>query len=247
MSRALELASDGLGYAQPNPMVGCVIVKDDHIIGEGWHRQYGQPHAEVNAINSVADKSLLKESTLYVNLEPCSHYGKTPPCAKALIEYGIPKVVIANKDSNPKVSGRGIQMLKEAGIEVKVGVLEQEARFFNRRFFTYFEKNRHYIILKWAMTIDGFMDIDRTDQHPQSYWITNKMLQILSHRWRSEESAILVGYKTVVNDNPQLTVRYYSGKNPTRLVYDKCGNIDKNYRVFDQQAETYCFSNLDEL
>lgn len=246
MNRAIELASNGLGYVQPNPMVGCVIVKDNCIIGEGWHRIYGQAHAEINAINSVFDKSLLKESTLYVNLEPCSHYGKTPPCAKALIEYEIPKVVIANQDSNPKVSGQGIQMLQQAGIQVKLGVLESEAHFLNRRFFTFYEKKRPYIILKWATTLDGFMDIDRT-QESHSYWITNKILKTLSHQWRSEESAILVGYRTIVNDNPQLTVRLVDGKNPVRLVYDKYGNIDKTYHVFNQDAATYCFSTIEEL
>lgn len=231
MRRCLQLASLGLGKVQPNPMVGAVIVHQNQIIGEGYHHQYGQPHAEVNAFNSVSDKSLLKESTLYVSLEPCSHYGKTPPCAEAIIRYGVPKVVVGITDPHDKVNGNGIRMLQEAGIEVVQHVCESECRELNRRFFTYHQHQRPYIILKWAQTADGFMDIDRTNPSDiHDYWITNQALKVIVHKWRSEEDAILIGYNTMVNDKPQLTNRLYPGKSPQRYVLCReHSEIDNTY------------------
>ena len=218
MRRCFQLASLGLGQVQPNPMVGAVIVANDKIIGEGWHRKYGSVHAEIDAINSVKEKELLAKSTLYVNLEPCSHFGKTPPCAEAIIRYQIPKVVIANIDPNEKVNGTGIGKLRDAGISVTTGVLKEEGEELNRRFFTYHQKKRPYIILKWAQTADGFMDIDREKNAEKNYWITNVPLRTIVHQWRSEEDAIAIGYNTLCNDKPQLTTRFYVGKNPERFV-----------------------------
>lgn len=226
MARCLQLAALGLGRVQPNPMVGAVIVHNGTIIGEGWHRQYGQAHAEVNALASVRQTELLPESTLYVNLEPCSHFGKTPPCADAIIRERIPKVVIGTVDSNAKVNGGGIQKLKDAGVEVITGILPQQCRELNRRFFTYHEQKRPYIILKWAMTADGFMDIDRSQNPNGQYWITNPELKTIVHQWRSEEDAILVGYNTMINDRPQLTTRLFPGKDPQRFVMQRGEAID---------------------
>lgn len=219
MHRCLQLAAIGLGKVQPNPMVGAVLVADCRIIGEGYHQQYGQNHAEINAIDNVKDFSSLQRCTLYVSLEPCSHYGKTPPCADAIIRHGIPKVVVGTIDSHDKVNGNGLRKLKAAGIEVVQGVCETECRELNRRFFTYHCRRRPYIILKWAQTRDGFMDIERPAGMPvQSYWITNPALRVIVHKWRSEEDAVLVGYNTMQNDCPQLTTRYYPGKNPKPFV-----------------------------
>ncbi|MBO2525183.1 MAG: bifunctional diaminohydroxyphosphoribosylaminopyrimidine deaminase/5-amino-6-(5-phosphoribosylamino)uracil reductase RibD [Bacteroidetes bacterium] len=218
MSRCLQLAALGLGKVQPNPMVGAVIVHQDKIIGEGWHRQYGQAHAEINAFASVKQPDLLKESTMYVSLEPCSHFGKTPPCADAIIRYGVPKVVIGTVDSNAKVNGGGIKKLQDAGIEVVTGVLADQCKELNRRFFTFHEQKRPYVILKWAMTRNGYMDIDRQQNPDVQYWITNHELKTLVHQWRSEEDAILIGYNTMVNDRPQLTTRLFPGKDPQRFV-----------------------------
>lgn len=223
MKRCLELAANGLGSVQPNPMVGAVIVVDGRIIGEGWHHRYGGPHAEVNALRSVKQPELLTQATLYVNLEPCSHFGKTPPCCDALIRHHIPRVVIGTVDSNPKVSGEGIRRMREAGIEVVTGVLADECRQLNKRFFTFHEQHRPYVILKWAQTADGFMDIDRRQGHAHEYWITNQELKVLTHKWRSEEDAILIGYNTLQNDHPQLTTREYTGKNPQRFVMAREG------------------------
>ena len=223
MSRCLQLAALGLGKVQPNPMVGAVIVHQDKIIGEGWHRQYGQAHAEVNAFASVKQPELLKESTMYVSLEPCSHYGKTPPCADAIIRHGVPKVVIGTVDSNAKVNGGGIRKLQEAGIEVVTGVLHDQCKELNRRFFTFHEQKRPYVILKWAMTRNGLMDIDRHNNPDGRYWITNHELKTIVHQWRSEEDAILIGYNTLVNDQPQLTTRMFPGKNPQRFVMQRSG------------------------
>lgn len=216
--RCIELAQNGLGNVQPNPMVGAVIVCDEQIIGEGYHQKYGEPHAEVNAINSVTDKELLHKSTIYVSLEPCSHYGKTPPCADKLIEMGFPRVVIGSTDPNEKVNGKGIAKLRAAGIGVTVGILKDECDELNKRFFTYHLKRRPYVILKWAQTADGFMDIDRTANPDGKYWITNEKVKVLTHRWRSEEQAILIGYNTYINDQPQLTTRLWPGKNPARYI-----------------------------
>lgn len=221
MQRCLQLAALGLGKTSPNPMVGAVIVHNDKIIGEGYHHQCGQAHAEVNAINSVKDTELLKESTLYVNLEPCSHFGKTPPCADAIIRYGIPKVVVGSIDYHDKVNGAGVKKLREAGVEVVENVCKADCEELNKRFFTFHQQHRPYIILKWAQTRDGFMDIDRSGSEPTSYWITNPALKVLTHKWRSEEDAILVGYNTMRNDRPQLTTREYPGKDPQRFVMQR--------------------------
>ncbi len=221
MQRCLQLAALGLGKTSPNPMVGAVIVHQDTVIGEGYHHRCGEAHAEVNAINSVKDKALLKESTLYVNLEPCSHFGKTPPCADAIIRHGIPKVVIGSIDYHDKVNGAGIQKLRDAGVEVVENICEKECEELNRRFFTFHRQHRPYIILKWAKTRDGYMDIDRSNNDVNSYWITNYALKVLSHKWRSEEDAILVGFQTMANDCPQLTTREYPGKDPQRFVMQR--------------------------
>lgn len=220
MERALQLASFGLGKVQPNPMVGCVIVYKNQIIGEGWHHKYGEPHAEVNAINSVKDKSLLSKSTLYVNLEPCSHYGQTPPCSELICKHKIARVVISNKDPNEKVNGNGIKQLINAGIDVTVGVLADEGIKLNKRFFTYHLLKRPYIILKWAETSNGFMDVKRS-QKPEFYWISNQELKVFSHKLRNEEQAILIGYKTLLNDQPKLTNRLFGTHQPYRFVASK--------------------------
>lgn len=217
MQRCIQLAKLGLGSVQPNPMVGAVIVHANHIIGEGYHQKYGEAHAEINAINSVKDKLLLKESTIYVTLEPCSHYGKTPPCADKLIELGFSRVVLGATDPHDKVNGKGIDKLRNAGIEVTTGILQSECENLNKRFFTYHKKKRPYIILKWAQTADGFMDIVRPADN-EHYWITNDELRVIVHKWRSEEQAILIGYNTYLNDRPQLTTRLYPGKNPAKYL-----------------------------
>jgi len=227
MYRALQLAALGLGKVQPNPLVGAVVVHNECIIGEGYHQQYGAPHAEVNAINAVKNQELLKEATLYVNLEPCAHFGKTPPCASLIIEKKIPKVVVGMKDPSEKVNGKGIIMLREAGIQIIENVLKEECLQLNKRFVTYHTKKRPYIFLKWAQTKNGFMDILRGDDvgigrdgaRPIStYWITNDALRIWTHKQRNEEQAILIGYNTLKNDNPQLTNRLYGSNQPQRFV-----------------------------
>ncbi|MEO1050485.1 MAG: bifunctional diaminohydroxyphosphoribosylaminopyrimidine deaminase/5-amino-6-(5-phosphoribosylamino)uracil reductase RibD [Bacteroidota bacterium] len=238
MARALDLAQLGHGSVSPNPLVGCVIVHDNEIIGEGWHQQYGQAHAEVNAINSVANQDLLKNSTAYVNLEPCSHFGKTPPCADLIVQKQLKKVVVANVDSNPKVGGKGIALMRNAGIEVITGVLEEEGRIINQRFFTYIEKARPYVILKWAETADGYIARENFD----SKWISNALSRQLVHKWRAEEDAILVGTNTARYDNPKLNVRDWSGRNPIRIVIDKALKLDKNLALFDQSQHTYCYN-----
>ncbi len=242
MTRAIELAENGLGKTSPNPMVGCVIVYDNKIIGEGWHEKYGGPHAEVNAINAVKDQSLLEKSTLYVSLEPCAHYGKTPPCVELIIDKNIPKVVVANTDPNPMVAGKGINILREAGIDVITGVLEQDGNELNKRFFTYMQKKRPYIILKWAQTADGFIARENND----SKWISNEQSRKLVHKWRTEEEAILVGTKTALFDNPRLNVRDWEGKDPVRIVIDKDLSIPKNAHLFDQTQVTLCYNNVEE-
>lgn len=240
MTRALELAQRGIGYVSPNPRVGCVIVHDNQIIGEGWHQKFGEAHAEVNAVNSVADVSLLRESTVYVNLEPCSHFGKTPPCADLLIKHSVKRVVIANKDSNPLVAGQGIKKLKDAGVEVVVGVLEREGLELNKRFFTSMAKQRPYIILKWAQTTDGFI----AQKNYESKWISNELSRQVVHRWRSEEDAVLVGTKTATHDNPSLTVRDWTGRNPTRIVIDRFLRLHDHLHLFDGKEKTLCYNVL---
>jgi len=242
MRRCLELAKNGLGTTYPNPMVGSVIVCDGKIIGEGWHKKSGEPHAEVNAVNSVKDKSLLKKSTIYVSLEPCSHFGKTPPCCDLIIENGIPNVVVGTVDPNKKVAGNGIKKLIEAGKNVTVGVLEAECNELNKRFFTFHKKKRPYIILKWAESRDGFIaPLTKSEQKP--VWITNAFSRQLVHKWRSEEQAILVGTRTAIDDNPKLDVRDWTGRNPIRIVLDQNNRIAKDSHIFDNQSKTIIFSN----
>jgi len=240
MRRALELALLGIGSVSPNPMVGCVIVHHSRIVGEGWHKQYGEAHAEVNAIASMADKSLLRECTVYVNLEPCSHFGKTPPCADLLIDNRVKKVVVANLDTNPLVASEGIKKLRDAGIEVITGVLEKDGRELNKRFFTSMEKQRPYIILKWAETSDGFVGRENFD----SKWISNEYSRQLVHQWRTQNDAILVGTKTVFHDNPELNVRDWSGRNPVRVVFDRFLRLSEKLHVFDYKQKTLCYNVL---
>lgn len=243
MQRCLQIAENGIGYASPNPMVGSVIVLDGKIIGEGWHRKYGGPHAEVNAIRAVADENLLTKSTLYVNLEPCAHHGKTPPCSDLIIEKKIPKVVIGCIDSFSKVAGKGIEKMKKAGISVTTGVLEAESRHLNRRFFTFHEQKRPYIILKWAQTTDGFIDIaDHRKQETKGLWITNEWCRRLVHKWRSEESAILVGTETALKDNPRLDIRSWHGINPCRIVLDRKRRLPQNLHLFDSSQPTIIYT-----
>jgi len=240
--RCLELAQKGLGLVAPNPLVGALLVSGDKIIGEGYHAIFGGPHAEVNAINSVTDKSLLKSATLYVNLEPCAHFGKTPPCADLIIENNIPQVVIGQKDPYVEVAGKGIDRLKSAGIDVKVGFLENEYKFLNRRFLTFHEKNRPYVILKWAETSDGFIDDERKPGLSRPAWIAGELARPLVHKWRSEEQAILVGTNTALIDNPMLNVRDWSGKNPIRMVIDRTLRLPKNLNLFDKSQATIIFT-----
>ncbi len=245
MKRALELAAQGMGKVAPNPLVGCVIVYEDRIIAEGFHQRYGGAHAEVNAINSVDDKSLLQKSTLYVTLEPCNHQGLTPACTELIITHKIPKVVIATVDPNPLVSGKGIARLSEAGIQVDLGLLEEEARWMNRRFITFHEKQRPYIILKWAETQDGFMDILRENGETGSFAISGKEAKTMVHRWRTEEAAILVGSRTVFIDNPQLTARHWEGKDPVRIVIDANLKVPRTHRIFEDRGRTIVFNRLE--
>lgn len=244
INRCIEIAKNGLGYTRPNPMVGCVIVYENTIIGEGFTSPYGGHHAEVNAISSVKDKALLKKSTLYVTLEPCSHFGKTPPCSNHIIEHQIPKVVIGTLDTNSKVSGKGVEALIAAGCEVIVGILENECKIHHKRFFTFHNKQRPYIILKWAETLDGFIAaLNNHEQKP--FWISNSFSRQLVHKWRSEEHAILVGANTVLADNPSLTVRDWTGQNPIRIVLDWDGNLPKDRAIFNNASETVIITKND--
>lgn len=243
INRCIQLAKNGLGFTYPNPLVGSVIVLNDIIIGEGWHQKAGEPHAEVNAINSVKDKSLLKNATIYVNLEPCSHYGKTPPCANLIVENGIKKIVIGSVDPNSKVSGKGILHLQNNGCDVIVGVLEQECLNLNKRFFTFHNKKRPFIILKWAETKDGFMDKLRDSISETSpNWISNTYSQQLVHKMRAEEQAILAGTNTALNDNPRLNARNWFGLDPVRIVLDKSLKIPYHYNIYDRSAKTIVFT-----
>ncbi len=243
MQYCLQLAKKGLGNVAPNPMVGCVIIHNNIIIGKGYHKKYGEAHAEVNAINSVENKNLLPESTVYVSLEPCSHYGKTPPCCDLLIQHKIKHVVVACLDINPLVAGKGIEKLRAAGIEVITGVLENEAYELNRRFFIYHEKKRPYIILKWAQTKDNFISKISPFTREEN-WITNKESQLLVHTWRAQEQAILIGTNTALLDNPSLTVRLTDGKNPTRILIDKDLKVPITNAVFSNEAYTIVFTDM---
>ncbi|WP_170227902.1 bifunctional diaminohydroxyphosphoribosylaminopyrimidine deaminase/5-amino-6-(5-phosphoribosylamino)uracil reductase RibD [Aequorivita lipolytica] len=239
MSRCIQLGKNGLGSTYPNPLVGSVIVHNGEIIGEGWHYKAGQPHAEVNAIRSVENQELLKEATIYVSLEPCSHFGKTPPCVDLIIESGIKKVIVGSLDPNPKVAGRGIKKLMETGCELIVGVLENDCDELNKRFFTFHQKKRPYIFLKWAETADGFISPkSETRKETKPVWITNEFSRQLVHKMRGEEQSILVGTNTVLQDNPSLTVRNWTGENPVRIVVDRNLKIPKDLSVFDASSKT---------
>ncbi|MFT7237066.1 MAG: diaminohydroxyphosphoribosylaminopyrimidine deaminase [Gammaproteobacteria bacterium] len=238
MRRALQLAQLGLGAVSPNPMVGCVIVKAGKIIGEGNHEKYGEGHAEVKAVRAVKNDSLIEGSTVFVTLEPCAHYGKTPPCAHLLVEHKVRKVVICNLDPNPLVAGKGVEILEKAGIEVVSGVLQEAGREINRRFFTFFEKKRPYVILKWAQTKDGYVARENYD----SKWISNEHSRQLVHKWRAEEDAILVGKNTAQYDNPSLTTRNWVGADPIRVVLDSTLSLNKDLNLFDGSVFTLVFN-----
>ena len=246
IQRCIQLAKNGLGTTYPNPLVGSVIVSNDKIIGEGWHYKAGSPHAEVNAIASVCKESSLINATIYVSLEPCSHFGKTPPCADLIIESGIKTVVIGSLDPNPQVAGRGVKKLLDAGCEVLTGVLENECMDLNKRFFTFHQKKRPYIFLKWAETLDRFISPKtetRTETKP--VWITNEFSRQLVHKMRGEEMAILVGTNTVLQDNPSLTTRNWGGTNPTRIVIDRKLKLSTKLAIFDRNAKTIIFTKVD--
>lgn len=246
MQRCLDLAAKGLGTVSPNPMVGCVIVHNDEIIGEGYHQQFGKAHAEVNAVNDVFNRfgekaaDLLKESTVYVSLEPCAHFGKTPPCADLLVKHQVKKVIIANADPFDGVNGKGITKLKEAGIEIELGILEKEARWLNRRFFTRVTQQRPYIVLKWAETANGFFAPKQLAQQ----WISGADAKVLSQQWRGEEDAIVVGKNTALADNPQLTNRSGKGKNPVRILIDKNLDIQATSQLYNIEAKTIIFNEV---
>ncbi|MFT2010353.1 bifunctional diaminohydroxyphosphoribosylaminopyrimidine deaminase/5-amino-6-(5-phosphoribosylamino)uracil reductase RibD [Pontibacter sp. 13R65] len=242
MRRALELAALGRNAASPNPMVGCVIVHNGVIIGEGWHRQYGGPHAEVNAIRAVQNKSLLPQSRVYVTLEPCSHYGKTPPCADLLINSGVRDVVICNTDPNPLVAGRGIKKMQEAGIQVQTGLLEAQGLELNKRFFTFQNLKRPYIILKWAETADGFLAGPACER----IQISGKLARRLVHKWRTEEQAIMVGTRTALHDNPYLDTSHWPGRNPLRIVIDRKLQLSPHLHLFDGSQPTLVYNYLKE-
>lgn len=262
MQRCLQLAAIGQRAAMPNPCVGAVLVYNDTIIGEGYTSAYGGPHAEVNCIKSVSEdnRHLTPHATLYVSLEPCSHYGKTPPCCDLIIQQQVKNVVVGTIDPHKKVAGNGITKMQQAGVQVSVGVLEKECRESNKRFFTFHEKQRPYIILKWAESADGYLSPEKIIQLPDStiigkqpVWITNTYCRQLVHKWRSEEAAILVGTQTVLDDNPQLDVRSWTGTNPVRVVLDRTGRITDNYLVKNLKIKTIILteqrdlSNLDNL
>jgi len=245
MDRCLQLARIGLAAAMPNPSVGAVIVYKDTIIGEGFTSAYGGAHAEVNAINSVEDQELLQQSTLYVSLEPCSHHGKTPPCSDLIITKKIPRVVIGCIDTFAEVSGKGIKKLQDHGIEVTLSVLEEQCRESHKRFFAYHEKKRPYVILKWAVSADGFIaPLHKEELKP--VWISNIYSRQLTHKWRSEEQAILVGTQTIIDDNPSLTVRNWKGRNPIRMYIDRNLKISSAYAITDDCASTICITAQSE-
>ena len=245
MRRCFELARKGLGMTLANPLVGAVIVCNDRIIGEGYHHEFGGPHAEVNAIRSVKDPALLLESTLYCNLEPCSHHGKTPPCSLLIQQKGIKRVVVSNLDPFPSVNGKGIKHLLDAGIEVETACLEDEGKYLNRRFLHYINYRRPYVILKWAQTADGFIDLEREPGDQEGpRWISDEVSRTLVHKWRSEESAIMVGTNTILTDNPSLSVRRWSGENPVRITLDRNGRLPDSAQILDGKQETIVFTGI---
>lgn len=243
MRRCLELASKGLGSASPNPLVGCVIVHDGKVIGEGYHRIYGQAHAEVNAVASVKDPSLLSKSTVYVSLEPCNYTGNTPPCADMLLKHQVKQVVVCNRDPNPRIDGGGIDKLREAGVDVITGVLASEGEQLNRRFFTYHREKRPYVILKWAESLDGNLDIRRQNNEQGVHWITTPSAQMHTHQWRTEEMAILVGANTVNIDNPSLTARTVLGNHPLRCVLNVKSELNPESTVLADGLPTVVFNH----
>lgn len=246
IKRCIELAKNGLGTTYPNPLVGSVIVHNGKIIGEGWHRKSGESHAEVIAIDSVKNKELLKESTIYVSLEPCSHFGKTPPCADLIIQHKFSKVIIGTIDPFAKVCGSGIAKLKKSGIKVEVGFLENECRELNKRFFTFHQKKRPYIILKWAQTQNGFIaPLQKKETKP--VWISNEFSRQLVHKWRAEEQAIMVGTNTVLQDNPRLDIRSWTGENPIRIVLDRELKITSGFSVYDKSVKTIFITEKERL
>lgn len=245
MQRAIQLAKLGGVNVVPNPLVGAVIVHNDRIIGEGYHRQFGGPHAEVNAVNSVMNTALLSESTIYVSLEPCAHFGKTPPCANLLVEKQFKRVVIGTVDPFAKVAGEGIRILQTAGMDCTIGVLEAECRELNKRFFTFHQQQRPYVILKWAQTRDGFIDADRTAEDVGTIRrISSPETQTLVHQWRAEEQAILIGWKTVLNDNPSLTVRAVDGQHPLRIIVDGTLKAPQTATVFTDGLPTVVLNTV---
>lgn len=244
MQRCIDLAYLGQGYVSPNPMVGCVIVKNGLIIGEGYHAEFGGKHAEIVAIESVENPDEIENSTVYISLEPCVHTGKTPPCITALISRKIKKAVIGSRDNNPLVGGRGIEALKRAGIEVEEHILSEECHILNKRFFTFHEKRRPYVILKWAQTSDGYLDKSRNAGEKGINWISSPQSKVLVHKWRSEEQSLLVGRNTILNDNPSLTVREISGKNPIRIIIDSQMQLSKDVNIFSKDAPTIIFNRI---
>lgn len=244
MRRCIELARNGMADVAPNPMVGCVIVRNDKVLGEGYHTAFGKAHAEVEAMQKVAPDEL-KGATLYVNLEPCAHHGKTPPCANTIVDAGIGRVVVGMTDPNPLVAGKGLNILRQAGIEVETGCLEDECLWLNRRFVTRMTQARPYIILKWAQSADGFLGVDDDRKlGGEPFWISSHESRFYSHTWRREEMAILVGSGTVLADDPQLTVREVTGANPVRIVLDRRGRLTASHKVFDNSAPTLLFSSV---
>lgn len=239
IKRCIELAQKALGKTYPNPLVGSVIVYNGEIIGEGYHKKDGEPHAEINAINSVKNRELLKDSTIYVSLEPCSHFGKTPPCANKIIEIGFKKVVIGTLDSHEKVNGKGKKLIEDAGIEVVSGILDEECKELNKRFFTFHQKKRPFIVLKWAQSGDGFMDKDF-----KPFQIGNPLTKQFVHQLRSEEHTILVGTNTALHDNPSLTTREVVGRNPVRILIDFDLKIPENFNVFNEEAPTLVLNSI---
>ena len=239
IKRCIELAKKAEGKTYPNPLVGSIIVHNGKIIGEGYHEKEGENHAEINAINSVENIHLLKDSTIYVTLEPCSHFGKTPPCANKIVEIGFKKVVIGTLDSHEKVNGKGKELLENAGIEVVSGVLEEDCKDLNKRFFTFHQKKRPFIILKWAESADGFLDKDFKPTQ-----IGNPLTKQFVHTLRSEEHAILVGTNTALTDNPSLTTREISGRNPVRILIDFDLKVPQNFKIYNEEAETLVFNSL---
>jgi diaminohydroxyphosphoribosylaminopyrimidine deaminase/5-amino-6-(5-phosphoribosylamino)uracil reductase len=247
MRRCLDLAGKAEGRTYPNPLVGSVIVLNDVIIGEGYHLRAGEAHAEVIAINSVADKETLKSATLYVNLEPCCHHGRTPPCTDLILSHGIKRVVIGTTDTSELINGRGISILRDAGCEVVTGVLEEDCRWLNRRFFNFIEKRRSYIILKWAQSADGYIDASRDkDPGQKPAWITGNPERVLVHRWRAAEQAILAGAGTIRADNPRLNVRYWTGSNPLRIILSSSGSISKDSALFKTNGINIVFTHNKE-